>query len=116
MEGESVSRNAAYSKTEVLRCIGRNQASWRSLKRDGLRTIEVAGGAYVLGSAWLDYLAAKAEPAPRSPHADAESCVSHAVDALASSDLDSARHHLSDLRKQGFDLRLGSDLENEVAE
>jgi hypothetical protein len=57
MDGETIARDAAYSKTEFLRRIGKKQASWRSLKRAGLRTIEVAGGAFVLGEDWLEFLA-----------------------------------------------------------
>ena len=57
MDGETIRRGESYSKSEFLRRIGKKQASWSSLKKAGLRTIQTCGGAYVLGDDWLDFLA-----------------------------------------------------------
>lgn len=57
MNGETIFRGASYSKTEFLRRIGKKQTSWRTLKKAGLRTIQIAGGAFVLGDDWIDFLA-----------------------------------------------------------
>jgi hypothetical protein len=59
MDGETIVRGASYSKTEFLRRIGKKQTSWRSLKKAGLRTIQIAGGAYVIGDDWLEFLASQ---------------------------------------------------------
>lgn len=59
MNGETILRGASYSKTEFLRRIGKKQTSWRTLKKAGLRTIQIAGGAFVLGDDWIDFLASQ---------------------------------------------------------
>jgi hypothetical protein len=56
MHGETINEHEAYTKSGFLQRIGRKEAAWRSLRRAGLRTIEIAGGAYVMGADWLEFL------------------------------------------------------------
>lgn len=117
MDGETIARDAAYSKTEFLRRIGRKQASWSSLKRAGLRTIIVAGGSYVLGSDWLRFLADRSSVEASAEPSDEVDLLRKLSRALKSGSHDEAKMHLEALRKAGINLRLGSDLDqNEVAE
>lgn len=56
MRTEPIHRDAAYEKTDFLQRVGLRQAAWRTAKRQGLRTIQIHGRAFVRGEDWLDYL------------------------------------------------------------
>lgn len=56
MNTEPILRDAAYEKSDFLKRVGLKAAAWRTAKRQGLRTIEAHGKAYVRGEDWLAYL------------------------------------------------------------
>ena len=56
MSTEPILRDAAYEKTDFLKRVGLKAAAWRTARRQGLRTIQVHGKAFVRGEDWLAYL------------------------------------------------------------
>ena len=53
---EPIRRGESYTKQQFQARTGMREAVYRTARRQGLRTIETAGRAYITGDAWFDYI------------------------------------------------------------